>query len=259
MEEDGREENKEKVERILCCNVLSSGDRKEARFFRQPFFSYDEEITWPPDGWEELSCWYCGYGWPTIDGKLPDKWIPCTIPINYESSTDTWIVHGFYCSWNCAKRELISNQGFGCGERPQLIEFLARKLGYTGEDEIIPAQHFSILEKYSGKTHGISIEEYRRQNVFSYSTDCKPPFITQPRCYERHEISGDSSGWSAQGLRINEGDKVKKTHTEASANNMYTRFMNSKRNEQSTSSEKNEKQGSTNYAGTLLDYQSKRK
>ena len=254
---DVEDSKKPCVEKILCCNVLSSRNQSESRFFRQPFFSYEESISWPPKGWEELSCWYCGYPWPTVEGKLPQGWMPSTIPINYEPSTETWTVHGFYCSWNCAKRELISTQGFGCGERAQLIELLARKLGFEGEGEIIPAQHKQVLEKYCGKKDGISIETYRQQNINSYFTDCKPPFITQPRCYERHMISEESNGWTAQGLRLDTERTTKSL--EASSSNMYARFMSSKRTEQmSTTTSQTSEKHNTVYAGTLLDYQSKK-
>ena len=247
------------VERILCCSVLTANDKSRPRFFRHPCFSYEESVSWPLKGWEKLSCWYCGYPWPTVDGEITKNWLPATIPISYDIEKDTWVVSGYFCSWSCAKRELLSKHGYGCGERTQLIDRLARsRFGYTSKDAIIPAPYKEILEKYCGE-EGISIEEFRTQSTYACTTVSKPPFITQPQCYERHIISESVGGWSAQGLRARVNDAEAPTKDAAPVNNMYSQFISAKQKESRESSSSSKDKPTVTHEGTLLHYQAKKK
>lgn len=186
------------LERILCCNVLTADEHSQPTVYRHPMFSYDEQIPWPPHHWEAVVCRYCSFPWP--EDRSAD-WVPATMPMCHDKKRDVWHVFGLYCSWNCAKAEIIRTHGFGCGEQVLLLEHLARnRFGHCGM-EIVPAPAKDRLARFSGP-EGMSIEEFRRDSVSAYTTVMRPPMLSLPEVYERHSLSRLSpTGWSVKGIR----------------------------------------------------------
>ena len=75
-------ENKISVERLLCCNVLTSDEFSQPSVFRHPFYKYEGPIVWPPPQWELGKCLYCAQSFDRAgeDGEripAPPVPLPC--------------------------------------------------------------------------------------------------------------------------------------------------------------------------------------
>ena len=220
------------LERILCCNVLTADEHSQPSVYRHPMFSYDEQIPWPPSHWDEVVCRYCSYPWPEDRGA---DWVPATVPMCHDKKRDVWHVFGLYCSWNCAKAEIIRSHGFGCGEQALLLEHFARnRFGHRGM-EIVPAPLKDRLARFSGPA-GMSIEEFRRDSAAAYTTAMRPPMLSLPEVYERHSLSRlSSTGWSVKGIRAkrapDEDDEAGASAegTDPPRTSQYTQFMRTRK------------------------------
>ena len=237
---------KQPHERILCCNVLPS-DRAEPSIFRHPIFSYEEDVAWPPSGWQEVACNYCFHSFDTP---------PVPIPLFHERKEDVWHVFGISCSWNCAKRELFEKHGYNCGERALLLEQLARgRFQYDAPGPILPAPPRSRLKRFSGPgPDALTIEEFRAESANGYCTAVvSPPLLSCPQVYERYAPNIGTVPWSVKGIRARPSntsqDAGSGASSSADANRaMYSGFTKSKRGDRPDPGGKSEAEG------TLLDW-----
>lgn len=94
------------------------------------------------------ACWWCTYEFDSL---------PVCAPIKYNSQKNLFEVHGFFCSFSCAKAHVLHKKSPYID--PALITLLNKRL--TGRmDKIIVAPAIQNLEKYGGH---LSIEEYRER------------------------------------------------------------------------------------------------
>lgn len=189
------------VERVLCCNVLATEQSAVPELFRSPIYAYDEELTWPPPAWQEGRCYYCAHGFdrPMEGGRklVP----PVPLPVMHDALTHEWRVSGLYCSWSCAKAELLGLQGFACGGGALLLDRLARTVfGYTGAD-IVPAPPRQRLRFFYPAPDSLDIDEFRAESANSFTTVVSPPLLSAPEVYERHGVPKAAS-WSVRGIRV---------------------------------------------------------
>lgn len=218
------------LERILCCNVLTADEHSQPAVYRHPMFSYDEPVQWPPPHWQDVVCRYCSFPWPEDRGP---EWVPATVPMYHDKKRDVWHVFGLYCSWNCAKAEIIREKGFGCGEQALLLEHLARdRFAHRGK-EIVPAPLKDRLAKFAGPD-GMSIEDFRKDSASAYTTSMRPPMLSLPEVYERHSLSRlSTTGWSVKGIRA-KGAAEEEPSTAAAEEggnprSQYTQFMKTRK------------------------------
>ena len=129
------------TERVLCCNVIASDEHSHPEVFRHSFYAFDGPVQWPPPRWREGRCLYCSHGFdaPSEEGTGRTFVHPVPIATWHDKRPDEWRVSGMFCSWACAKAELLSQQCYSCGSAVLLLDELARGVfGYAGP-EIVPA------------------------------------------------------------------------------------------------------------------------
>lgn len=192
-------------ERMLCCNVLTADEYSRPEVFRHPFYSYDESVQWPPPRWQEGHCNYCAHA---FDRPNPDALgaarVPCPpvpIPCFHEKRTNEWRITGIFCSWNCAKAELLAAQGLASGSSALLLDHFARAVfGYKGPD-IVPAPPRTWLSFFYPGADTLDIDAFRASSAHSFTSVLLPPLLSTPEIYERHALRATASSWSVRGIR----------------------------------------------------------
>lgn len=194
--------NSNAIERLLCCNVLTSDEYSQPDVFRHPFYTYDGPITWPPLHWEKGRCLYCAQSFHHTDKTGKQQPVPpVPFPCFHDKRTGQWRVSGMYCSWNCVKAELLHTHGYACGEGCLLIEQLARKIfKYTGPD-IAPAPPKGRLSFFYPGPDTLTIDEFRQESAVSFTSVITPPLLSSPEVYERHAYPIDRNPWTVKGIR----------------------------------------------------------
>ena len=251
----------QKIERLVCCNVLASDEISEARIFRHPFYSYDGPITWPPERWREGRCHYCAHPFdrPGPGGErvfVP----PVPLPCFHDKQSNEWRVSGMFCTWNCAKAELLTVQGYASGGGALLLEQLARAVfGYAGA-EILPAPPRTCLAFFYPGPDALDIDTFRGESADSVTIPLRPPLISLPEIYERHSCL-TSSPWSVKGIRLKKQEPdarsdVKGARPESAS--MFSTFLEQKKTGvgRACGSKDEEKKEVT--IGTLLDWRDMR-
>lgn len=195
-------------ERLLCCNVLTSDENSEPQIFRNPFYSYDGPITWPPPRWKEGRCLYCVHPFDRPEKPESEARVfvpPVPLPCFHDKRTNEWRVSGMYCSWNCAKAELLSMQGYACGGGALLLDQLARTVfDYAGGD-IAPAPPRARLAYFYPAADALDIDTFRHESAVSFTTTLRQPLLSSPEIYERHALSAGCTPWSVKGIRAKTG------------------------------------------------------
>lgn len=263
MVEDARQ-----VERLLCCNVLTSDEYSQPNVFRHPFYTYDGPITWPPPEWTSGRCLYCAHSFERAGEngeRIPTPPVP--LPCFHDKRTGQWRVSGMYCSWNCAKAELLHTQGYACGDGSVLIEQLARQVFKYSGPNITPAPPKARLSYFYPGPDTLTIDEFRKDSAISFTTIVSPPLLSSPEVYERHSIPAEANPWTVKGIRakgcstsasvgISNGEEEAADFTEESNKScMFLSFMQQKEkdSEQRADAEINaEPEG--NHGGTLMDW-----
>ena len=162
-----------KMERVLCCNVLSSEKTDKDNIFRHPLYSYEEAVPWPPENWRLLCCWHCCH---------PSQKEPIPLPEFYDRQKDIYHVFGFFCSLSCAKAYLLEHSAFSAGDRAMLLHAMAfRFFGYSGHIAVPPAQPRHRLKMFGGD---LEVEDFRKEHHFP-NIVTSPPLIGTPEVYER--------------------------------------------------------------------------
>lgn len=222
-------------ERLLCCNVLTSDDHSQPEVFRHSFYSFDGPIDWPPPRWKEGHCLYCSgpFDAPSGDGGPGRVFVP-PVPIAawHDKRTDEWRVSGMFCSWSCAKAEVLSQQGYACGTAVLLLDELARAVfGYTGP-EIVPAPPKTRLSFFYPGEGSLEIDAFRQEAGRSYTTVLKQPLLSSPEIYETHSLATTCApSWSLKGIRAkttNEHARIQEestTQEEIDAGSRFTTFI----------------------------------
>jgi len=190
------------VERLLCCNVLTSDEYSQPNVFRHPFYTYDGPITWPPPEWKQGKCLYCAHAFDrpgTTGSRIAVPPVP--LPCFFDKRTGLWRVTGIFCSWNCAKAELLHTQGYGCGDGSLLIEQLARKVFKYSGPTITPAPPRARLSYFYPGSETLSIDDFRQDSAMSFTTVVSPPLLSSPEVYERHSIPAETTPWTVKGIR----------------------------------------------------------
>ena len=251
-----------KIERLVCCNVLASDEISQTRLFRHPFYSYDGPITWPPERWKEGRCNYCAHPFdrPGKDGErvfVP----PVPLPCFHDKQSNEWRVSGMFCTWNCAKAELLSVQGYASGGGALLLDQLARTIfGYTG-GEILPAPPRTCLAFFYPGPDALDIDTFRSESADFVTIPLRPPLISLPEIYERHACLA-SSPWSVKGIRMkkqdSDGQTTRGEHKGARVEtvSMFDVFLEQKKAGSGKASGSKGDEGKNKEAtfGTLLDW-----
>lgn len=190
------------IEKLLCCNVLTSDEYSQPDVFRHPFYTFEGPLEWPPPEWKTARCLYCAHPFdrPGENGeRIPAPPVP--LPCFHDKRTGQWRVSGIYCSWNCAKAELLHTQGYACGGGALLVEQMARKVfGYTGS-EIAPAPPKNRLSFFYAGPTTLSIDEFRQESETCFTVVVTPPLLSSPEIYERHALPKTATTWTVKGIR----------------------------------------------------------
>jgi hypothetical protein len=178
------------VEKILCSNVTSDVTAHAgAEIFRHTIFGYDEQLTWPPAGWQELRCWHCCETFTTY---------PVPLPHEVDRRSGCFRVFGFFCSFACSKGYLLEHVHWTAGERLLLLEEMAHEVFHYNGPEIQAAPPRHRLACFGGD---LSLAEFRRPQTGLHAV-LAPPLISQPEVYERVLPPGEggTETWSVKGL-----------------------------------------------------------
>jgi hypothetical protein len=182
-----------RLERVLCCNIISGDHSATSPLFRHPVFGFDEELMWPPSGWRAWKCMHC------ID-DLSEPPIP--VPTGYDKVRNLFKVFGIFCGWSCGKAFMLETQGLVAAET-LLLEMMAREhFGYSGP-VIARAPPRHRLSCFGGD---LCREEFRRLlRAGQEEVRCTlyPPVLLRPEVYERCSQVEESEGWVVRGTRLN--------------------------------------------------------
>ena len=180
-----------RVEKILCSNVTSDVNaHSDAEIFRHSVFGYDEQLEWPPAGWERLRCWHCSEVFDTH---------PVPLPHEVDRKTGCFRVFGVFCGFPCSKRYLLDHVHWTAGERVLLLEEMAREVFHYEGPDISAAPPRHRLSFFGGD---LSIEEFRGPQK-GITACISPPLISMPEVYERVLPSAEpgTETWSVRGIR----------------------------------------------------------
>jgi len=182
---------------------MTSDESSHPQMFRHPFYSFEGTISWPPERWREAKCNYCAHSFDRPVGSDGERrWVqPVPMASFHDKRSNEWRVSGIFCSWNCAKAELIQGQGYACGGGALLLDRLARTVfGYRG-CEIVPAPPKTRLTFFYPGKDSLSIDEFRVESLENFTTVLHPPLLSTPEIYERHALVSSTQNWSVKGIR----------------------------------------------------------
>ena len=184
------EEVERTSERVLCYSTLLDDNKKNTTLFRHPIFSFNEDLAWPPKGWEKCDCWHC-------IGQLQHPPVPLVQDI--ESETGKYAVYGLFCSFSCAKAYIYERQPWSAGDKLLLLEDMAATV-FGNTAPIIPAPPQQRLDRFGGD---MTLEDFRSEHCI-YAVN-NPPLISFPETYDR-ERADSSQATDCFGVR---GGKTK--------------------------------------------------
>ena len=133
---------------------------------------------------EQIKCWWCCHN----IGEYPYH-----TPFEYNDSTDTYFLEGYFCSINCAKSHILSNRNL-----VPLFNSFYKKMGIFNIEKIEPSPPKYILKVFGGN---LDYSEYRQQsdNGITYKTII-PNSKFLPTIFEQfkksHSISNDSKKYT---------------------------------------------------------------
>ena len=105
-------------------------------------------------------CYHCCHSCPKVPLQLPWK---------YDVNNDTFLVEGFFCSWECMKSYNLQLNDFLKNNRFELIQLMYKK--YTGNNDLISfAPKRDQLELFGGS---MTIQEFRKnsKSMLHYNID----------------------------------------------------------------------------------------
>ena len=181
-------------EHIVCTSLLHEEDARGTEIYGHRVFQYNEDKAWPPENWRELCCWYC-----TLELTEPGP-----VPIPVSACASTYKVHGLYCSFSCAKKQILETSSWNSSDSLLLLEEMARER-FGVVRNIVPSPPKYTLTKFGGH---LSPEAYRSDTcgMCLYNV-IVPPLISVPMAFERKPPSHDESAehrpatWTVKGLR----------------------------------------------------------
>jgi hypothetical protein len=191
--------------RVCCLNVMWN-DNIQVDVFRNPIYTYEECLKWPPANCKELLCQHC---------CLKPESNPVPMCIEYEKKTDTYFCQGFFCSFACAKAYILDSFRFTAGEPLLFLDHLAFN-AFGHKADIIPAPPRNRLKMFGGD---LSVAEFR-SGVATMDVQLTRPITSAPLLYERHTV-----------VQPTETKKHKKTHSESiekysdSGATLYDKFI----------------------------------
>jgi len=133
---------------------------------------------------DEIKCWWCCHN----IGEYPYH-----TPFEYNDSTDTYFLEGYFCSINCAKAHILTNRNL-----VPLFNSFYKKMGIFNIEKIEPSPPKNILKVFGGN---LDYSEYRQQsnNGITYKTII-PNSKFLPTIFEQfkknHSISNDSKKYT---------------------------------------------------------------
>ena len=133
---------------------------------------------------EQIKCWWCYHD--------INKY-PYHTPFEYNDSTDTYFLEGYFCSINCAKAHILTNRNL-----VPLFNSFYKKMGIFNIEKIEPSPPKNILKVFGGN---LDYSEYRQQsdNGITYKTII-PNSKFLPTIFEQfkksHSISNDSKKYT---------------------------------------------------------------
>ena len=176
-----------------------------------------------------------------------------------------------FCSWSCAKSELLSQQGYACGNAVLLLDELARAVfGYKGP-EIVPAPPKARLSFFYPGESSLGIDAFRQESGRSYTAVLKQPLLSSPEIYETHSLATTCAPpWSVKGIRaktshvpsqIQENAREAGYDMEVDTGSRFATFIHDKRSvEPGTASRGSSERGPKGHGraeGTLVNWMDK--
>lgn len=130
-----------------------------------------------------------------------------------------------FCSWNCAKAELLNTQGFSCGGGILLLDHMARRVfGYDGPD-IVPAPPKTRLRFFYPGKDALDIDTFRAGSQRYFTTTIQPPLLSCPEVYEEHAV-GVGKNWSVKGIRVKQSPPPQEPKIEKSTSSSSSASKN---------------------------------
>lgn len=141
---------------ILLANI----QRHTGELLTTPKFLQSSNKQAFPTTWDH-NCWWCCHKFKTC---------PVGLPIRFDKSTNSYHMHGMFCSYNCACAYAISTDRVETS-RPLLFRMLMKEYKDVKKSTIEPAPHYTTLATFGGP---LTIDAFRQQHCRSTR------IITQP-------------------------------------------------------------------------------
>jgi hypothetical protein len=158
---------------VCCLNVLWNDDTI-VDVFRNPIYSYEECLKWPPSNHEELVCQHC---------CMKPVTTPVPICVDYEKKTDTYFCQGFFCGFPCAKAYILDSFRFTAGEPLMFLDHMAFN-AFGHKADIVPAPPRNRLKMFGGD---LSVDEFR-SGIAAMDVQLSKPITSAPLLYERRTV-----------------------------------------------------------------------
>ena len=140
---------------ILLANI----QRHTGELLTAPRFLSSNNAEFPTT-WDH-NCWWCKHTFTAS---------PVGLPIRYQKSTNTYTLHGMFCSYNCACAYAVASNRVETS-RPLLFRLLMKQHKTIDKSIIEPAPHYTALTSFGGP---LTIDEFRRQHCRDTRVVCLP-------------------------------------------------------------------------------------
>jgi hypothetical protein len=158
----------------ILCSMIPSRSKNihyvPLTCFGEPLCREPTPITNMPSN-TDICCWYCTYPFDTI---------PIPIPVEYDHRIERFIIQGVACSGQCAwaylEQETRQDEEL-LQERILMLRILLIKYGLSLDNFNCPALNRYVLKKFNPH-YGITIEEYRRENIVLTKDPVYSPLYT---------------------------------------------------------------------------------
>ena len=161
---------------MRCSSSITQHQQRHSLFHRHGQNGrLPEEFTKPTS----ISCFHCCHTFDTP---------PVPMPKDYDTSSQSYVVYGNFCSLSCCKRFLCDNSTFNSGLQVLLLHKMAREI--YGVEKVVCAPPRLSLSMFGGP---YSIERFRSIGEEQRVIEHAPPFVCAYHVIEERDQQHDTA------------------------------------------------------------------